>query len=199
MWHGAERVRVATFDPGLRPSRREALIKLLEALPVLLDLIAPLPPRPTPEGTGRRHRKHQERVIDEQQKEILALRAVLAELSSSSRVSTDPEVRTVDAAEGPGIRQPVLGQVGTIETQVGTMGADGTRTTDETRHQSLAAPALQERLGTAETDLRRALDNAAREEAMLRELITALARPTAPATITRHALPPTPPCASRFR
>ncbi len=91
--HGPERTPVATLAPSLPPVAGDSLVALLEALPLLLDLIAPLPPRPAPGLQGARHRRYQERVIEEQQAEILALRETVAKLKAEASRQRERETR----------------------------------------------------------------------------------------------------------
>lgn len=148
--HGAMFSAVAQVPGAAEQRFAERLVELLEGVPALLDAVAPLPPERPTGKPGSKYRKHQDRLIKKQAEEILALREELVRLH--------PEPRHIkEGGNQAGDDDAVLAREGTAQA---------------------AAPSQHAPSEEALRRLQRELELAAREEGMLRELVTALARPT---------------------
>jgi hypothetical protein len=144
--HGAAFTPVAKLDELSRPAFAEALVEVLEGVPELLELVAPMQPTRPGGKPGAKYRKFQDRVIEAQQQEILALREELSALHVQMKTGQH-SAGGEDSIPGP--EQPA-------------------EATTATSAHMLEADVEQ---------LRRELRQAAREEGILRELVTALQRP----------------------
>lgn len=143
--HGAAFTPVARLTELSRPAFAEALVEVLEGVPELLELVAPMQPTRPGGKPGAKYRKHQDRVIQAQQQEILALREELTALHEQMKAG---EHSAGGEDSVPGLEQP----------------SEATRSTSA---HMLEADVEQ---------LRRKLQQAAREELVLRDLIKALRR-----------------------
>jgi hypothetical protein len=144
--HGAAFTPVVRLPEPSRPAFAQALMELLEGVPELLELVAPMPPTRPGGKPGAKYRKHQDRVIEAQQEELLALREELSALHEQMKTGQHSAGRE-DSVRGQ--EQP---SEATASRSAHVLEADVAR-------------------------LRRELLQAAREEGILRELVTALQRP----------------------
>jgi hypothetical protein len=146
--HGAAFTPVARLPEPSQPAFAQALVELLEGVPGLLELVAPMQPTRPGGKPGAKYRKHQDRVIEAQQQEILALREELSALHEQMKTGQ----------HSAGREDSVRGQEQPSEATA-----------------SSSAHVLEANVA----QLRRNLQQAARDELVLRDLIKSLLRPPA--------------------